>query len=66
MDFNIFEGMQCHKVPVNVISGGHLVLEEAGGELRVSQGAENFVPTPAHSPYVIARVAAREKVSQVP
>ena len=28
VDFNIFEGMQCHGVPLWVISNGHVVVDE--------------------------------------
>lgn len=28
VDFNIFEGMVCHGVPVYVITNGHVVLDE--------------------------------------
>ncbi len=61
VDFNIFEGMRCHGVPVMVITGGYVVLDE-GQDLRVRQGTGRFVPTPAFAPYVFSKVQARERV----
>lgn len=62
VDFNIFEGMVCHGVPLIVITNGHVVVEEDGA-LKVSQGTGRFIPTPAFSPYVYSKVKARSKVS---
>ncbi|CAH8496019.1 unnamed protein product [Schistosoma turkestanicum] len=53
VDFNIFEGLQCHGVPVVVIAAGRVVLED--GELRVTQGAGRFVPALPFSPYIFER-----------
>ncbi|XP_018651041.1 dihydropyrimidinase related protein-2 (M38 family) [Schistosoma mansoni] len=53
VDFNIFEGLQCHGVPVVVVSAGRVVLED--GELRVTQGAGRFVPALPFSPYIFER-----------
>ncbi|CAH8848593.1 unnamed protein product [Trichobilharzia szidati] len=52
-DFNIFEGVQCHGVPVVVITAGRVVLEN--GELRVTQGAGRFIPVSPFSPYIYER-----------
>ncbi|VDN08792.1 unnamed protein product [Dibothriocephalus latus] len=62
VDFNIFEGMRCHGVPLIVITNGHVVLEE--GDLKVSQGTGRFVPTPPFSPYVYAKVEGRQKLRE--
>lgn len=35
VDFNIFEGMTCHGVPLYVITNGHVVLDE--GQVIISQ-----------------------------
>jgi len=35
VDFNIFEGMVCHGVPLYVITNGHVVLDE--GQVRMGQ-----------------------------
>ncbi|VDP93411.1 unnamed protein product [Echinostoma caproni] len=53
-DFNVFEGMRCHGVPLYVLTGGRVVLDD--GELRVSQGAGHFIPTPPFAPHVYDRV----------
>jgi dihydropyrimidinase len=60
VDFNIFEGMKCHGVPLTVISNGKVVLEN--GELNVVQGMGRFVETPCFSDYVYKRVAVRENI----
>ena len=33
VDFNIFEGMECHGVPIYVITNGHVVVDE--GQVRI-------------------------------
>ncbi|KAH8877083.1 Dihydropyrimidinase-related protein 5 [Schistosoma japonicum] len=53
VDFNIFEGLHCHGVPLVVITAGRVVLED--GELRVTQGAGRFVPASSFSPYIFER-----------
>lgn len=58
VDFNVFEGMECHGVPSYVVSNGRVVVER--GELCVSAGAGRFVPTPVYSPTVYMRVHERE------
>ena len=35
VDFNIFEGMECHGVPETVVTGGRVVVDE--GEVKVNQ-----------------------------
>ncbi|KAL8614100.1 hypothetical protein ACOMHN_026317 [Nucella lapillus] len=59
VDFNIFEGMECHGVPVFVLTNGHVVLDE--GQLKVTQGLGRFVPTPCHAEAVFGRVKARDQ-----
>ncbi|XP_055996183.1 dihydropyrimidinase-like isoform X3 [Ostrea edulis] len=58
VDFNIFEGMVCHGVPVYVITNGHVVLDE--GQLKVTQGMGRFIPTPCNAEMVYGRVAKRD------
>ncbi|KAG5889854.1 hypothetical protein JTB14_013260 [Gonioctena quinquepunctata] len=50
VDFNIFEGMQCHGVPEYVIVNGRVCLDD--GQLKVVEGYGNFVETPVFAPYV--------------
>lgn len=57
-DFNIFEGMTCHGIPLFVISNGHVVVDE--GQLRVTQGQGRFIPTPCYSEPVYGRIKNRE------
>ncbi|CAL8070087.1 unnamed protein product [Calicophoron daubneyi] len=54
VDFNIFEGMVCHGVPLTVLTGGRVVLED--GDLRVTQGAGRFIPTSPRPSYVYGRI----------
>ncbi|UYV65774.1 hypothetical protein LAZ67_3005428 [Cordylochernes scorpioides] len=61
VDFNVFEGMECHGVPVCVIAQGKVVLED--GELHVSQGSGRFIPTPPFSLHVYACILERDLVS---
>uniref|UniRef100_A0A5K3ET21 dihydropyrimidinase n=2 Tax=Mesocestoides corti TaxID=53468 RepID=A0A5K3ET21_MESCO len=63
VDFNIFEGMECHGIPQVVITNGHVVVDEDGA-LKVSQGSGRFVPTPTFSPYIYSKVKARDKLRQ--
>ncbi|GAB6022524.1 hypothetical protein CHUAL_006631 [Chamberlinius hualienensis] len=59
VDFNIFEGMTCHGVAEWVISNGCVVVEN--GEVRASQGAGRFIPTPPFTPQLYSRVSERDK-----
>jgi len=63
VDFNIFEGMKCHGVPLTVISNGKVVYEN--GELNVVQGTGRYVETPCFSDYVYKRVAIRDNIKPV-
>ncbi|KAJ8952353.1 hypothetical protein NQ318_017247 [Aromia moschata] len=50
VDFNIFEGMQCHGVPEYVIVNGRVCVDE--GQLRVVEGHGRFIETPVYPPYI--------------
>ncbi|XP_014681104.1 PREDICTED: dihydropyrimidinase-like isoform X2 [Priapulus caudatus] len=63
VDFNIFEGMECHGVPLIVISQGRVVLED--GQLHATRGVGRFIPTPCYSQYVYNRIQTRD-VSRAP
>ncbi|XP_064600062.1 dihydropyrimidinase-like isoform X1 [Liolophura sinensis] len=62
VDFNIFEGMEVHGVPLVVISNGNVVLEDE--QLRVTQGVGRFVPMNCWPEYVYGRVLGREKANR--
>ncbi|KRT78519.1 hypothetical protein AMK59_6773 [Oryctes borbonicus] len=50
VDFNIFEGMECHGVPEYVIVNGRVCVDEE--QLRAVQGHGKFVETPVFAPFV--------------
>lgn len=50
VDFNIFEGMQCHGVPEYVIVNGRVCLDD--GQLRAVEGYGRFIQTPVYPPFV--------------
>ena len=55
--------MEVHGVPVVVVTGGRVVLED--GKLQVTQGAGRFVPTPGNNPVIYDRVRQRERVMEM-
>ncbi|XP_025196218.1 dihydropyrimidinase isoform X1 [Melanaphis sacchari] len=59
VDYNIFEGMECHGIPEYVLVGGRVCVDE--GQLKVVQGHGKFIPTPTHSEFVYNN----EKVSEI-
>jgi len=59
VDFNIFEGMECHGFPEYVIVNGRVCVDE--GDLKAVQGYGHFVPTPVFPPYVYSMVKQREE-----
>ncbi|KAK6191672.1 hypothetical protein SNE40_003299 [Patella caerulea] len=62
VDFNIFEGMTVHGVPLYVITNGQVVLDE--GQLKVTQGLGRFIETPCNSEYVYSKIRTREQMCQ--
>uniref|UniRef100_A0A8B9SCF4 Dihydropyrimidinase n=1 Tax=Apteryx owenii TaxID=8824 RepID=A0A8B9SCF4_APTOW len=58
-NFNIFEGMVCHGVPVTTISRGKVVYE--GGTFNVTAGEGRYVSRPPFPPYVYKRVRQRDQ-----
>ncbi|XP_046981860.1 dihydropyrimidinase-like isoform X1 [Schistocerca americana] len=54
VEFNIFEGMECHGVPEYVIVNGRVCVD--AGVLKAVQGFGKFVPTPVYSEYVYEKV----------
>jgi len=59
VDFNIFEGMKCHGVPLVTISRGKVVWENK--MLSIQRGAGKYIPRNTFAPYVYNRVLQREK-----
>lgn len=60
VDYNIFEGMECHGVPVVTISRGEVVYEE--GQLKVSPGHGKFLHRQPFSQFVYKRIHQRDQV----
>ncbi|XP_050426031.1 dihydropyrimidinase isoform X2 [Adelges cooleyi] len=52
VDYNIFEGIECHGVPEYVLVGGRVCLDE--GHLKVVQGHGKYVSMPTHADFVYA------------
>ncbi|KAM9310444.1 dihydropyrimidinase [Pholidichthys leucotaenia] len=62
VDYNIFEGMLCHGVPIVTISRGNVVFED--GQLQVSPGHGKFIPRRAFSEFVYKRIRQRDQVEK--
>lgn len=62
VDFNIFEGMKVHGIPVYVISQGRVCLDN--GQLTVKKGVGRYIPRPLHAPHAYERILQRERFCQ--
>lgn len=64
VDFNIFEGMDCHGVADTVICQGKVMVDE--GQIRVMQGFGRFLPLKPFSAFVYDKVRAKEEADAMP
>ncbi|XP_075438617.1 dihydropyrimidinase isoform X2 [Ascaphus truei] len=62
VNFNIFEGMVCHGVPLVTISGGRVVYEN--GILHAVAGHGKYIPRKPFADYVYNRIKQRDEVCQ--
>lgn len=61
VNFNIFEGMVCHGVPLVTISRGRVVYE--AGVFTVTAGHGKFIPRKPFADYIYKRIKQRDEVS---
>ncbi|NP_001088447.1 dihydropyrimidinase L homeolog [Xenopus laevis] len=62
VNFNIFEGMECHGVPLVTIVGGRVVYEN--GILNTVEGHGKYIPRKPFADYVYGRIHQRDAVCQ--
>uniref|UniRef100_A0A8B9J8H2 Dihydropyrimidinase n=1 Tax=Astyanax mexicanus TaxID=7994 RepID=A0A8B9J8H2_ASTMX len=60
VDYNIFEGMVCHGVPLVTISRGRVVYEH--GRVVAEPGTGRFIPRKPCAEFVYKRIKQREEV----
>ncbi|KAB5532987.1 hypothetical protein PHYPO_G00126360 [Pangasianodon hypophthalmus] len=62
VDYNIFEGMECHGVPLVTISGGRVVYEN--GRVLAEPGTGRFIHRKPYSDFVYKRIRQRDEVGK--
>lgn len=62
-DFNLYEGVRCHGVPLVTISRGRLVCEN--GVFMCAEGSGKFYPQRTFPDYLYKKMVQREKVFTV-
>ncbi|XP_078543020.1 dihydropyrimidinase isoform X2 [Lissotriton helveticus] len=62
VNFNVFEGMVCHGVPLVTISRGRVVYER--GVFNVDAGHGKYIGRPPFADYVYKKMYQRDKVCQ--
>lgn len=62
-DFNLYEGLRCHGVPLVTISRGRLVCEN--GVFMCAEGSGKFYPQRTFPDYLYKKMVQREKVCSV-
>ncbi|XP_066434189.1 dihydropyrimidinase isoform X2 [Eleutherodactylus coqui] len=62
VNFNVFEGMVCHGVPLVTIAGGRVVYEN--GTLHTVPGHGKYIPRKPFADYVYSRILQRDEVCQ--
>ncbi|XP_012862136.1 dihydropyrimidinase [Echinops telfairi] len=62
VNFNIFEGMVCHGVPLVTISRGKVVYE--AGVFNVVAGEGKFIPRKPFADYIYKRIKQRDQTCQ--